>query len=331
MSKYTVVVTDYVFPNLNIERDELGRIDAELVVCKSSDEETIIREAGNADAVLTCYAKMTGRIIDALQTCKVISRYGIGVDNVDIATATRNGIAVTCVPDYCVEEVSDHALSLILSSVRKICQLNQTVHRGTWDFKAYRPIRRLQGQTLGLIGFGKIPRRLVEKVQAFDFQILVYDPYVHDASSNLGVEIVSLQRLLTESDIVSIHAPLTDETRQMLGFEELKMMKKDAFLINTARGGLIDEPGLVAALEKNLIAGAALDVLQSEQLNPDNPLLQMENVVITPHTGFYSEQSLVELQTKAVREVIRVLTGQKPNTCVNPEVLDVDHDRITGE
>jgi D-3-phosphoglycerate dehydrogenase / 2-oxoglutarate reductase len=321
MSKYKTVVTDYVFPSLKIEREELAKIGADLVECDSSDEDEIIRKARDADAVLTCYARITPKVINSLERCRVISRYGTGVDNVDIPSATRKRIAVTYVPDYCVEEVSDHALALIFACTRKVCQLNQTAKNGTWDYKGQRPLRRLRGQTLGLIGFGKIPRRLADKVKAFGFRVLAYDPYLNAVPAEHDVKLVELGHLLQESDIVSVHAPLTSETRGLLGYEQLRLMKRDSFLVNTARGGLIKEDDLVRALNEGLIAGAGLDVLANEQFDPCNPLLGFDNVVITPHVAFYSEQSLQDLQTMAVMEVVRVLSGQEPLTCLNPQVL----------
>jgi D-3-phosphoglycerate dehydrogenase len=320
---YKVVVTDYVFPNLEIEKLELGKIGAELVECRSSDPQTIIREAADADAVLTCYAELTPKVIESFDKCRIISRYGIGVNNIHVPSATKKGIPVTYVPDYCIEEVSDHALALILACARKICQLNQIVKGGIWDFKGHRPLYRLRGQKLGLVGFGKISRRLVEKVRAFEFTILAHDPYVSKkTATEYQARLVGFVELLKESDIVSIHAPLTKETEGMFGYEQFSMMKNTALLINTARGKLINEQDLARALEQGLIAGAGLDLLANEAFDPDNPLFKLENVIITPHVAFYSEQSVRELQYKAVQEVVRILTGQAPVACLNPEVLN---------
>jgi D-3-phosphoglycerate dehydrogenase len=261
-------------------------------------------------------------VIESLDKCRVISRYGIGVNNIDIPAATKKRIAVTYVPDYCIEEVSDHALALMLACTRKICQLNETVKKGKWDFKEQRPLYRLRGQTLGLVGFGKIPRRLAEKVRAFEFDILAYDPYLDEATgAELNVKLVGLERLLRESDIVSLHAPLTQDSQGMFGYEQFRIMKKEAFLINTARGGLIKEQDLVRALEEGQIAGAGLDLLASEDFDSQNPLARFENVILTPHVAFYSEQSVRDLQYKAVQEVVRILTGKAPKACLNPEVL----------
>lgn len=320
--KFKVAVTDYVFPNLEIERKELKKIGADLIESTDSDEESIIEAAKDADAILNCYAELTPRVIKSLKKCKIIARYGIGVNNVNMPTATKKGIIVTNVPDYCIEEVSDHALALILACARKICQLNKTVKNGKWDFKGYRPMYRLKGQTLGIISFGKIPRRLVEKVSAYEFHIIAYDPYVDEGiAAKYNVKLVTFKELLKESDIITIHAPLTKETKGMFSSKQFKMMKNSAYLINTARGGLIKDNDLAQALKKGEIAGAGLDLLEDENVNSHHPLVSLENVIITPHSAFYSEQALKDLQYKAVQEVIRVLTGERPKSCVNPEVF----------
>jgi len=321
--KFKVAVTDYVFPNLDIEKQELKKIEAELIESTGSDEENIIKAAKDADAILNCYAELTPRVIESLKNCKVIARYGIGVNNVNMLTATKKGIIVTNVPDYCIEEVSDHALALILACARKICQLNKTVKSGKWDFKDYRPIYRLKGQTLGIVSFGKIPRRLVEKVSAYKFNIIAYDPYVDkEIAAKYNVKLVTFEELLKESDIITIHAPLTKETKGIFGSEQFKLMKNSAYLINTARGGLIKDNDLAQALKEGEIAGAGLDLLEDENVDSHHPLVNLENVIITPHSAFYSEQALKDLQYKAVQEVIRVLTGENPKSCVNPEVFE---------
>jgi len=262
--KFKVVVTDYVFPNLETERKELKKIGADLIESAGSDEENIIEAAKDADAILNCYAELTPKVIESLEKCRIIARYGIGVNNVDMSTATKKGIIVTNVPDYCIEEVSDHALALILACARKICQLNKTVKNGKWDFKGYRPMYRLQGQTLGIVSFGKIPRRLVEKVSAYKFKIIAYDPYVdEEVAAKYNVKLVTFEELLRESDVISVHAPLTKETKGMFGSEQFKKMKNSAYLINTARGGLIKDNDLARALKEGEIAGAGLDVLLS--------------------------------------------------------------------
>jgi len=321
--RFKVAVTDYVFPNLDIEKQELQKIEAELIESTGSDEEYIIKVAKDADAILNCYAELTPRVIESLKKCQIIARYGIGVNNVSMPTATKKGIIVTNVPGYCVEEVSDHALALILACTRKICQLNKTVKNGKWDFKDYRPMYRLEGQTLGIVSFGKIPRRLVEKVSAYKFNIIAYDPYVDkEIAAKYNVKLVTLEELLKESDIITVHAPLTKETEGMFGSEQFKIMKNSAYLINTARGGLVKDNELAQALKEGEIAGAGLDLLEDEKVNSHHPLVSLENVIITPHSAFYSEEALKDLQYKAVQEVVRVLTGKTPKSCVNPEVFE---------
>lgn len=320
--RFKVAVTDYVFPNLEIERQELRKIGADLIESTDSDEESIIEAAKDADAILNCYAELTPRVIESLKKCQIIARYGIGVNNVNIPTATKKGIIVTNVPDYCIEEVSDHTVALILACARKICQLNKTVKNGKWDFKDYLPMYRIMGQTLGIIGFGKIPRRLVEKLAAYKLNILAYDPYIDKKiAKKYNVKLVELEELLKESDIISLHPPLTEKTLGILGYDQFKIMKKTAYLINTARGGLIKDNDLAQALKKGEIAGAGLDLLEDENVDSHHPLVNLENVIITPHSAFYSEQALKDLQYKAVQEVIRVLTGERPKSCVNPEVF----------
>lgn len=288
--------------------------------CQS--EEEIIALAERADAVLNCYAKVTARVIGALRCCRIIARYGIGVDNVDLAAATRAKILVTNVPDYCVDEVSDHALALLLALARRVVAADRDVRRGTWDVVAYAGIRRLRGQTLGLLGFGRTAKALASKAQALGMQVLAADPYVNgEAMARHGVRAADLDTLLREADVVSIHIPLSPETRGLIGEPELARMKPTAFLINTARGGIVDENAVAAALAEGRLAGAALDVLATEPPPADHPLRQAPNVILTPHLAFYSRDSVVELQTKAAEEVARALRGEPPRSPVNPDVL----------
>ena len=317
-----VAITDYVFPSLEPERAVLEPLGAELRPAQCKSEEEIIALTQEADAVLNCYAKMTARVIDKLQRCKIIARYGIGVDNVDLAAASKARILVTNVPDYCVDEVSDHALALVLSLARKIVAADAGVKSGNWSVTAHAGIRRLRGQTLGLLGFGKIAKALASKAQPLGMKALVYDPYLEaELISRHGAEAVSLDTLLAEADAISIHVPLSPETRNLIGQRELARMKSTAFLINTSRGGIVDELALALALKENRLGGAALDVLAVEPPPPDHPLRQAPNMILTPHLAFYSRESLIELQTKTAEEVARALKGEPPRSPVNPEVL----------
>ncbi|MCS7234846.1 MAG: C-terminal binding protein [Armatimonadota bacterium] len=316
--QFKVVVTDSVFPHLEVERRILGEIGAELVALQAHRDEELLEPVQDADALLVCFAPVTGRVVEAARKCRIIARYGIGVDNVDVRTATARGIVVTNVPDYCVEEVSDHALALVLACARKVVWMDRRVRAGRWDARDAVPVRRLSSQVLGLVGFGKIPRLVARKAQAFGLRVLSFDPYVApSAMRELGVEPVGLRELLERSDYVSVHAPLTPQTEGLIDEAALRWMKPTAYLVNTARGRIVDEEALVRALERGWIAGAALDVLPTEPPPPDDPLLRLDNVVLTPHVAFYSEESLQELQRKVAEEVVRVLTGQPPRYPVN--------------
>jgi D-3-phosphoglycerate dehydrogenase len=318
---YKVVISDAQFPTQDPERRTLGDI-ADLMVAPGTSPEALIAAARDADAVINTYAKLPAEVLRGLAKCRIVARTGIGVDTVDMPTATALGIIVTNVPDYCIDEVSDHALALILSLTRKVVSATAAVRAGGWGVKLAVPIARHRGRTLGLVGFGKIPQALVPKAQALGFQVIAFDPYIPpEGGAPLGVRMVDFQALLSESDVVSIHAPLTDETKGLFGDREFGRMKAGAFLINTSRGPLIQGAALVRALESGRLAGAGLDVLDVEPPPPGSPLLQMPNVALTPHIGYYSEESQIELQTKAAQEVRRVLTGESPRNVVNRDVL----------
>jgi D-3-phosphoglycerate dehydrogenase len=314
----TVVITDHVFPSLAIEHELLGPLGARVVPLQAKSEADLLDAVTDAEGLLVCYAPVTGRVIDRLSRCRIIARYGIGVDNVDLEAASAKGIVVTNVPDYCVDEVSDHALALLLACGRRIVALAGGVRAGRWEARDAAPVHRLRGRVLGLIGFGKIPRRLTEKARALGLDVIAADPYVDNIDMEAsGARKVSLQALLAEADFVSIHAPLVVETRHLVGEAQLRAMKRTAYLINTARGPLVEEAALLRALREGWIAGAALDVLPHEPPAPDHPLRRLENVVLTPHVAFYSVESVEELQRKATEEVVRALRGQPPRCPVN--------------
>ena len=319
---FIVAVTDYVFSSLEPEQRVLAPLGVELRSQQCRSEEEIIALAREAEGVLNCYAKMTARVIESLTRCKIIARYGIGVDNVDLAAASKARILVTNVPDYCVDEVSDHALTLLLALARQVVSADRAVKAGAWDVVAHARIRRLRGHTLGLLGFGKIAKALASKVQPLGMKVIVYDPYLEPAAiAAHGAEAVNFERLLAEADAISIHVPLSPETRNLIGERELARMKPTAFLINTSRGGIVDEQALALALKEDRLGGAALDVLSVEPPPADHPLRQAPNIILTPHLAFYSRESVVELQTKAAEEVARALKGEPPRSPVNPEVL----------
>jgi len=316
-----VAVTDSVFPNLNAATAVVSTIGADLKLAKSSSPEDILAVAKDADAVLTTYAKVTGEMIPQMPKVKIIARFGIGVDNVDIPVATSKGIVVTRVPDYCLDEVSDHAMALLLALIRKIPSSNARTQAGEWKMPAVVPIHRLRGTVLGLVAFGQIPQLVAPKAKAFGMRVVTYDPYIPDeVLKRAGVERVEFDELVGISDYISIHTPLMPATHHLFNADVFSRMKPGAYIVNTARGPIIDEAALAQALDKKQIAGAALDVMEKEPPG-SSPLFGRDNIIITPHTSFYSEESLVDLQTKAAEEVVRVLTGQAPKNPVNPEAL----------
>jgi D-3-phosphoglycerate dehydrogenase len=312
MPRTLIAITDSVFPSLDPAKQALARLDPEYRMSKSSAADDILAAARDADAVLVTYAKLPGELLRQLTRCKAIGRFGLGVDNIDLPAAKECGIAVNYVPDYCLREVSDHAMALLLALARKITLSNKLVQSGRWEVPPIVPLRRLEGQVLGLIGFGNIPRTLAPKAQAFGLKVITHDPYVSkDILAQTGVEGVTLDDLLGRSDFISVHAPLLPATRGLVNAAAFAKMKKGALLINTARGPLVDEAALVAALDSGHLGGAALDVVTTEPLAKDSPLVGRDNVILTPHTAFYSVEAMDELQTKCASDVARVLSGEK--------------------
>ena len=319
-----VLVTDYVWPSVEPERAVLAEIGAELVVAPNGDEDTLVSLAGDVDAILTCFAKTTENVVRAAEKCVVIGRYGVGVDNIAVDTATELGIAVTYVPDYCVEEVADHVMALLLTWNRRIVLLHNSVKTTGWgSVPLTMRIMRLRGKKLGVVGFGRIGRAVSTKAKAFGFEVLAYDPFLApEAISEHGARAADVTTLLRESDFVTLHAPVTPETTNLIGKAELELMKPEAFLINCARGALIDEDALYDALTSGQIAGAGVDVLLDLEPSPDHRLIALDNMLVTPHTAFFSQEAVLELEERAAGEVARVLQGQMPDNLVNPAVLD---------
>jgi D-3-phosphoglycerate dehydrogenase len=316
-----IAVSDSVFPNLNPAREVLSRIGAELLLAEGRTPQAIMQVARDADAVLVTYAKVTAEMIGQMKRCRVIARFGIGVDNVDIAAATNASIVVTRVPDYCIDEVSDHTMALLLALARKIPFANSRAHAGRWEMPAVVPIHRLRGSVLGLVGFGRIPQLVAPKAKTFGLRVISYDPFVSaETMMRTGVEKVDFSELVKVSDHISIHTPLVPETNHLFNADVFRRMKPTAHLINTARGSVVDEEALAQALDEGRLAGAALDVLSQEPPST-SPLFGRDNVILTPHMSFYSAESLIDLQSKAAEEVVRVLTGEAPRNPLNPEAL----------
>ena len=312
MAGPVIAVTDSVFPSLDPAKEALARLNPTYRMSKSVNADDIVAVAKDADAVLVTYAKLTRNVLIQLTRCKAIGRFGLGVDNIDLITAKEKGIAVNYVPDYCIREVSDHAMALLLALIRKIPLSNKLVQSGRWEMPAVVPIRRIEGTVLGLVGFGHIPRLVAPKAQAFGIKVIAYDPLAKpDVFRAAGVGGVDLDTLLKMSDYVSVHAPLLPATRGMMNAAAFAKMKKGAYIVNTARGPLIDEPALIAALDSGQVGGAGLDVVAAEPLAKDSPLLGRDNVIISPHTAFYSIEALNELQSKCASDVARVLSGEK--------------------
>jgi len=313
MPRTIIAITDSPFPSLEPAQRALERLDPEYRMAKSPGADDILAVARDADAILVTYAKLPGELLRQLTKCKAIGRFGLGVDNIDLPAAKALGIAVNYVPDYCLREVSDHAMALLLALARKVTFANKLVQSGRWEVPPLVPLRRLDGQTLGLVGFGNIPRALAPKARSFGLTVLAHDPYVgNDVLAAAGVRGVSFDDLLARSDFISVHAPLTAATRGLMNAAAFAKMKRGAYLINTARGPLVDEAALIAALDAGRLGGAALDVVAAEPLPQDSPLVGRDNVILTPHTAFYSVEALEELQTKCASDVARVLSGEKP-------------------
>ncbi len=308
-----VAVADTVFPDLEPARAALAEVGGELVLASEPTPEAILEVAATADALLVTYAKITSQIIAGLTRCKAIGRFGIGTDNIDLAAAAEAGIVVTYAPTYCLDEVSDHAMALLLTMIRKTSFASSLVHSGRWEMPAVVPIHRIRGTTLGLVGLGNIPQLVAPKARAFGMRVISYDPYAPDAVFEAtGVGRVDFDSLLSESDYISIHAPLTPETDGMFNREAFDRMRRHALLVNTARGPLVDVEALADALEQGQIGGAALDVLPQEPPPAGSRLIGRPDVVLTPHTGFYSEEALADLQTTVATDVATVLAGGAP-------------------
>lgn len=323
MRKFRVVVTDLGYPTYEHEKRVLEPAGAKLELAECRSEDEVIKACKGANGILNRAAPMSARVVTTLDKCKVIARYGVGVDNVDLDAATSMGIVVANVPDYCNDEVSTQAVALILSLTRRLVSHDKAVRNGAWDIGSAEPIYRTAGQTLGLVGLGRIARAVARKMQGFRMRIIAHDPYVsEEAAAKVGVELVDLDTLLSTADLISIHAPLMDATRKMIDADALAKMKPTAYLVNTSRGGLIDQTALVEALKDARIAGAGLDVYEVEPLEPDSPLKDLDNVILTDHAGWYSEDSIIELQTRAAKAVAAVLSGERPESVVNPDVLE---------
>jgi D-3-phosphoglycerate dehydrogenase len=315
-----IAITDHRFKDVEQERSAVEAAGGELIVGQATDEQQAAELCKDADGVLAARAPITRRVIEVMAKCRIIVRYGIGVETVDIPAATERGIMVANVPDYCLDEVSDHALALLLMLSRQAIPAISLAREEKWLIAKMPPLHRLRGQTCGLVGCGQIGSLLAVKTAALGMRAVIYDPYLRETKSReMGSELVSFERLLAESDFISLHAPLNEKTHHLFGEAAFGKMKRTAYIVNTARGGLIDEPALLGALDEGEIAGAALDVLESEiTVTPvRTALVNHPKVIVTPHTAWLSEESRASLQAKAVAQVLAGVNGERPYGLVN--------------
>lgn len=324
MAKYNVVVHSLLVNNPDVEENILSPIDAKITFVPDENREEFFKALETADAAIIADRKVGPEAVEKAKNLKIIARQGIGFDNIDLVKTKERGIAVTNVPDYCVDEVSDFAMSLMFSLLRHVPSYDKHVKDGVWDINSIHDIdgfpkmRRLNTQTLGIVGFGKIAREVARKAKAFGFKMLAYDPYVpKDLADQYGVELVDLDTIVREADVITIHSPLTPETKHMFNLETFKKMKRTAIVVNTSRGPLIKEEDLCVALKEKLIAGAAIDVTEVEPPVKGSSLLSLDNLIITPHAAFFTKDSYDELRRRAAEEVRRVLLGEEPQNRVN--------------
>jgi len=319
MPRFKVLLTDYAWPDVEIERRTLTEIDAELIVAEKQQQDAAglaaLAREHQVDAIMTNWAKVPQPVIEASPKCRIVSRLGIGLDNIDVKYCTSRQIPVTNIPDYCLIEVAEHALALLLALSRKVAYYHQATKAGHYELQAGPKLRRIEGQTLGIVGLGNIGRKLAEKAMPLGLKIVAASRSGRSAMP--GVTLVALDELLATSDYVSLHLPLTPETRHMIGAAQLAKLKSSAYLINTARGGLIDQSALAVALNAGKLAGAALDVQDPEPPDLSQPPFNDPRVIVTPHAAFVSEESLANLRSRVARQVATQLTGGVPENVVN--------------
>lgn len=327
MTRFRVVAAALALPTdrLDIEEDILAGVGAEVIDLRDRPLASIRHELAAADAVLT---EALGRdrfdapAVASLSRCRVISVYAVGTDGVDVAEATRRGIAVTNVPDYCTQDVAEHTLALLLTAWRKLPRAERVARSGDWGLEGLRPVRRLSGRTVGLLGLGRIGREVARRLSGFEVTVLAHDPDADpELAGSLGVRLCGFEELLRASEVLTVHAPLTDATRGLLGRDALALLPEGAVLVNAGRGGVVDEEALLEALRSGRLGAAALDVVAAEPPARNHPLLALEQVVCTPHMAYYSEDSLVDLRRSAAASAAAVLRGERPASLVNAETL----------
>jgi D-3-phosphoglycerate dehydrogenase len=318
-----IVIIDSNLGTIDLERGIAGQYGFQIdkpLQCKT--EEDVISVVGDADAIVVQYAPVTQKVLDAAPGIKVVSEYGVGVDSIDIAACTARGIAVCNVPDYSFQEVSDQAIALTLALERGVVSLDRQIRSGNYGLAAVKPLRRIAGKIFGVIGLGRIARAAAQKARGIGYTVIGTDiAFEPGTTTDDGIRVVTFDEVLSQSDVVSLHVPLMAATKHLINAAALSKMKRDALLINTARGGVIDTEALLEALRNKTIRGAGLDVFETEPLPKDHPLTTLDNVVLTPHAGYYSEESLYELKTRPVQNAAEVLSGRMPRNILNPQVL----------
>lgn len=319
--KPTVVITDCDHDSIAPEQEVADQYGVELVLTQSATPEDVIANAAQADGIVVQYATINAQVLEALPRLKAIGRYGVGVDTVDVPAATQHGVAVSNVPDYGTEAVSDHAIGLALTVARGITRLDRGIRAGSADFVPVKPLYLLGGRTFGIIGLGLIGSATARKARGLGYEVIAYDIRYQTGTEVHGVRIVELAELLSRSDVISVHTPLTPETTHLIGAAELAQMRREAILVNTSRGGVVDTDALVTALQQGKIYGAGLDVHEKEPISADHPLTTFDNVALTPHTAWYTEESYFELKRRTIENVAQVVTGVQPRNILNPEVL----------
>lgn len=315
MPKYQVLITDYAWPDLEIERGILAQIGAEVILPPDTTPATLARVTAAVDAIMTNWAKVPAEVIAAATNCKIVARLGIGLDNIDVAACTARQIPVTNVPDYCLIEVAEHTLALVFGLARKIGWYHHATQSGTYQLQSGPKMFRMQGQTLGLIGYGNIAQLVANKALALGFKVLVFNRSVKPAPA--GVTFVSFDELISNSDYISLHVPMSPETKHIMNAAAFAKMKPTAYVINTSRGGLIDHAALAAALDKGQLAGAGLDVQDPEPPNLGQAPYNDPRVIVTPHAAFVSQESLENLRRRAAQQVADQLTGKRPENVRN--------------
>ncbi|MDE3000699.1 MAG: C-terminal binding protein [Gemmatimonadota bacterium] len=328
MDPIKIVVTDYIEPDLKWEEEELrkyGHVAFEYHQLKFRPESELVEKIVDADMILVNMVKMTAGVIEKLERCKLILRHGVGYDNVDVSAATKKGIRVAYEPDYCSDEVAEHAITLLLSGWRKLNVgrkiLDESSRNGIWDFTEVYPVYSVKGKTVGIIGCGRIGSLTLRKLAGFEVNVLVCDPYLsEERQKELGVQVVDLETVLNEADMITVHASLDDESYHLIGERELRAMKSRAYLVNTARGGLVDADALARALREGWIAGAAVDVYEQEPPDPEMDLFKLENALLAPHLAWYSEEANWSMREKVMEDFVRFIEGRPPRFLINKEL-----------